>query len=342
MLDAASLNRRRPQPSANGAGKGTREEVRSQKACKRSSRRSGGLPAISAALIAPWKFPYRISGLRPAASTASKHPALIGPQRAAALSTRTQRSLSVCLLAIVPESLLHLAPRSRALQRRLGKRRSRPDRQHLPFIPLMQAYMPLTMARPTPLAFDKKTVAKNRRARFDYAIEEVFEAGIALTGTEAKSLRFGDGSIAESDAEVQRRARSGWSIRTCPEFGLREPCFDHERKRPLQAAAARARDRQAGTAAVELQGDDAGAALGLLQRARPRQGGDRRWPRARPPPTSAQTIKERDWQREQGAAACASTAERPRPPLRSTRSSRGGAARLSGTRRHGAGQRWTR
>ena len=57
------------------------------------------------------------------------------------------------------------------------------------------------MARPKPVAFDKaKTVAENRRARFEYFIEDVFEAGIMLTGTEVKSLRFGEGSIAESYA----------------------------------------------------------------------------------------------------------------------------------------------
>jgi hypothetical protein len=60
------------------------------------------------------------------------------------------------------------------------------------------------MPRPQHASFDKrKVVAENRRARFDYAIEEVFEAGIALTGTEVKSLRFGEGSIAESYAEVK-------------------------------------------------------------------------------------------------------------------------------------------
>ena len=60
------------------------------------------------------------------------------------------------------------------------------------------------MARPQSAAeFDKKkVVAENRRARFDYAIEQVFEAGIALQGTEVKSLRFGEGTIAESYAEV--------------------------------------------------------------------------------------------------------------------------------------------
>jgi SsrA-binding protein len=60
------------------------------------------------------------------------------------------------------------------------------------------------MVRPRHATFDKKKiVAENRRARFDYAIDEVFEAGIVLTGTEVKSLRFGEGSIAESYAEVK-------------------------------------------------------------------------------------------------------------------------------------------
>ena len=44
------------------------------------------------------------------------------------------------------------------------------------------------MARPTPQAFDKKKiVAENRRARFEYFVEDVYEAGIALTGTEVKN-----------------------------------------------------------------------------------------------------------------------------------------------------------
>ena len=60
------------------------------------------------------------------------------------------------------------------------------------------------MARPQHPEFDKKkVVAENRRARYDYAIESTYEAGIALTGTEVKSLRTGEGSIAESYAEVK-------------------------------------------------------------------------------------------------------------------------------------------
>ena len=60
------------------------------------------------------------------------------------------------------------------------------------------------MAKPRPEEFDKqKIVAENRRARYDYFLEEHFEAGIMLTGTEVKSLRFGSGAIAESYAEVK-------------------------------------------------------------------------------------------------------------------------------------------
>ena len=59
------------------------------------------------------------------------------------------------------------------------------------------------MARPRPATFDKlKTVAENRRARYDYFIDTTYEAGLALTGTEVKALRGGEGSIAESYAEV--------------------------------------------------------------------------------------------------------------------------------------------
>src|SRR3569832_1937841 len=59
------------------------------------------------------------------------------------------------------------------------------------------------MAKPLPNPFSKeKIVAENRRARFDYFVEDRFEAGIQLTGTEVKSLRGGEGSIAESYATV--------------------------------------------------------------------------------------------------------------------------------------------
>jgi SsrA-binding protein len=49
-----------------------------------------------------------------------------------------------------------------------------------------------------------KTVAVNRRARHEYAVEETLEAGIALTGTEIKSIRAGRVNLAESYARIER------------------------------------------------------------------------------------------------------------------------------------------
>jgi SsrA-binding protein len=86
------------------------------------------------------------------------------------------------------------------------------------------------MARPRPDQVKAKTVAENRRARYDYAIEDTYEAGIMLTGTEVKALRFGEGSIAESYAEV--KGGEVWLVNSnVPEYshGNRE---NHEPKRP--------------------------------------------------------------------------------------------------------------
>ena len=86
------------------------------------------------------------------------------------------------------------------------------------------------MARPRREAVKAKTVAENRRARFEYAIDETFEAGIALTGTEVKSLRFGEGTIAESYAEVTDEQL--WLINAnIPEFSHGNR-FNHEPRRP--------------------------------------------------------------------------------------------------------------
>ncbi len=88
------------------------------------------------------------------------------------------------------------------------------------------------MSRPKPPRIGEKTkvVAENRRARFEYFVEEVFEAGIALQGTEVKSLRVGQGSIAESYADVQDG--QVWLINAnIPEFSHGNR-FNHSPKRP--------------------------------------------------------------------------------------------------------------
>jgi SsrA-binding protein len=74
-----------------------------------------------------------------------------------------------------------------------------------------------------------KIVADNRRARFNYEIGEVFEAGIALTGTEVKALRQGRATIAESYAD----SRHGeiWLLNAnIPEY-LQGGRFNHAPKR---------------------------------------------------------------------------------------------------------------
>lgn len=48
-----------------------------------------------------------------------------------------------------------------------------------------------------------KTIVQNRKARHEYFVEEVFEAGIALTGTEVKSLRLGRANLQDSYAVIK-------------------------------------------------------------------------------------------------------------------------------------------
>jgi SsrA-binding protein len=87
------------------------------------------------------------------------------------------------------------------------------------------------MARPKPTPFDKqRTVADNRRARYDYHIDEKFEAGLALQGTEVKALRAGEASIRESYAEVS--GGEVWLINAnIPEYSHGNR-LNHEPKRP--------------------------------------------------------------------------------------------------------------
>ena len=79
----------------------------------------------------------------------------------------------------------------------------------------------------------RDTIVMNRRARFDYDITETMEAGLALTGTEVKSLRGGKASIAEAFATV--RDGEAWLVQAhIPEydFGNRNN-HDPTRRRKL-------------------------------------------------------------------------------------------------------------
>ena len=152
------------------------------------------------------------------------------------------------------------------------------------------------MARPTHAQFDKKkVVAENRRARFDYHIDETLEAGIALTGTEVKSLRFGEGSIGESYAEVKNG--EVWLVNSnVPEFSHGNR-FNHEPKRPRKLLLHRREvdrlqgaDERKGMTLVPLSVyfNSRGRAKVELALAKGKNVADKR-----------ATIKERDWKRDQ-------------------------------------------
>src|ERR1700729_2554800 len=96
-----------------------------------------------------------------------------------------------------------------------------------------------------------RVVADNRKARFNYFIDETFEAGIALTGTEVKSLRGGRATIAESYAD----AKNGeiWLINAnIPEY-LQASRFYHAPKRPRKLLLHKRQFRKL-AAAVDREG----------------------------------------------------------------------------------------
>src|SRR6266511_4544367 len=139
-----------------------------------------------------------------------------------------------------------------------------------------------------------KVVAHNRKARFNYEIGETFEAGIALTGTEVKSLRQGKATIAESYAD----ARGGeiWLVNAnIPEY-LQGGRFNHAPKRARKLLLHR-RQLSKLAGAVEREGmtlvplrlyfNDKGRAKIELALARGKKLHDKR-----------ETEKKRSWERE--------------------------------------------
>jgi SsrA-binding protein len=75
-----------------------------------------------------------------------------------------------------------------------------------------------------------KTVADNRKARFHYEIVDTYEAGIALTGTEVKSLRGGKATIGEAYAGPSGEEFFLFNA-YIPEY-LQANRFNHETRRP--------------------------------------------------------------------------------------------------------------
>ncbi|MEM6602897.1 MAG: SsrA-binding protein SmpB [Pseudomonadota bacterium] len=82
-----------------------------------------------------------------------------------------------------------------------------------------------------------KIIAENRKARFNYFVEDVIEVGIVLKGTEVKSLREGKGNIAESYANVENGEL--WLINSHILEYSKGNRFNHEPKRMRKLLATR-------------------------------------------------------------------------------------------------------
>ena len=74
-----------------------------------------------------------------------------------------------------------------------------------------------------------RVIAENRRARFDYAIEDDIECGVILEGSEVKSLRNGSANIAESYAAVEEGEL--WLVNSYIAPYAQARTFGHEEKR---------------------------------------------------------------------------------------------------------------
>ncbi len=142
----------------------------------------------------------------------------------------------------------------------------------------------------------RRVAADNRKARFNYFIDENFEAGIALTGTEVKSLREGRANIAEAYAAEQ--GGEIWLINAyIPEYhgGNR---FNHEPRRPRKLLLNRREiDRLLGTL---KRGGVALVPLSVYFNERGRAKVDLGLGRGKQLHDKRATIKDREWEREKG------------------------------------------
>ncbi len=148
---------------------------------------------------------------------------------------------------------------------------------------------------------DKKTdktpnglVAENRRARYNYEIGETFEAGLALTGTEVKSLRSARATIAEAYASAEHD--EFWLINANIPVYLQGNRNNHEPKRARKLLLKR-REIEKLTGAIQREGmtvvplrlffNHRGLAKLQLALAKGKKNHDKR-----------ETEKKRDWQRD--------------------------------------------
>ena len=139
-----------------------------------------------------------------------------------------------------------------------------------------------------------KVIAENKRARFDYAIEEDVECGIMLEGSEVKSLRMGGANIAESYAAVEDGEL--WLVNSYVAPYKQAKTFGHEERRRRKLLVSRkelsnlwnATQRKGMTLVpLRLYFNDKGRAKLLLGLAKGKKAPDKR-----------QVEAKRDWQRD--------------------------------------------
>jgi len=141
---------------------------------------------------------------------------------------------------------------------------------------------------------NNKTVAENRKARYNYAVEDTLECGLMLEGTEVKSMREGGVNIAESYANIENGEL--WLINAHVPKYEQAKTFNHEERRPRKLLVSRkelsklwqAIGRQGMTLVpLKVYFNDKGRAKLLLGIAKGKKKQDKR-----------ETEKNRDWQRQ--------------------------------------------
>jgi SsrA-binding protein len=144
---------------------------------------------------------------------------------------------------------------------------------------------------------NNKIAADNRRARYDYELGDVVEAGIMLTGTEVKSLRAGKATVAEAYAGVDRQGEVMLYNANIPEY-LQGNRFNQEPKRPRKlllhaseiARFAKGIEREGMTIVpLRIYFNDKGRAKVAIALGRGKKLHDKR-----------ESEKEKDWNRDKG------------------------------------------
>lgn len=140
----------------------------------------------------------------------------------------------------------------------------------------------------------RKIAAENRKARFEFAIDDTYEAGIALAGSEIKSLRAGRATIGDSYA-AEKNGELYLVNAYIPEY-LQAHQFNHETKRPRKLLLHKRQINKL-IGAVQREGmtivplkiyfNDRGRAKVELALAKGKNTADKR-----------ETAKKRDWERE--------------------------------------------